>query len=111
MEIRALDGGFHMAGADAEIAEAFAVLALSGVLGDERFQQRPEFFGAGAFPIEFRQPLSREAAARSIQISTSAWLSYETGQRIPSLSVAFRISRLLGMAVDELFYYPESHNM
>lgn len=61
--------------------------------------------------IRRQSGLSREAAARSIQISTSAWLSYETGQRIPSLSVAFRISRLLGMAVDELFYYPESYNM
>ena len=62
--------------------------------------------------IEVRKSkgLSREAAARAIQISTASWFSYETGQRTPSLQVAFRMSCLLGIPVNDLFVCPLKHD-
>ena len=50
--------------------------------------------------------LSREKAALQIQISVAAWVSYETGHRLPSLSVAFKIAKLFNVPVEDLFICP-----
>ena len=54
--------------------------------------------------------LSREKAALQIGISSAAWVSYERGQRMPSLLVAFKIARLLGVPVDDLFICPDIYS-
>ena len=51
--------------------------------------------------------LSREKAARGIEISAASWVSYETGHRLPSLAVAFKISHLLEIPIEELFICPD----
>jgi putative transcriptional regulator len=50
--------------------------------------------------------LTRVEAARKAGVSTASWVSYETGQRRPSLTVAFKIARLLNKPVDDLFICP-----
>ena len=51
--------------------------------------------------------LSRENAARRIQVSAASWVSYETGNRMPSLPVAFKMAKLLNVKVDDLFLCPD----
>ena len=53
--------------------------------------------------------LSREKAALQIKISAASWVSYESGHRMPSLPVAFKIARLLNIPVEDLFICPESY--
>lgn len=50
--------------------------------------------------------LSQKKAAAQTGISAASWVSYETGHRIPSLTVAFKIARLLNRPVDDLFICP-----
>lgn len=68
---------------------------MSGVIQTKLIQARKD------------RGLSREKAAIKIRISTAAWVSYERGERMPSLPVAFKIARLLDVLIDDLFICPE----
>ena len=47
--------------------------------------------------------LSQERLARAIGVSRQTISSIETGQYCPSALLAFRLARVLGVRVDELF--------
>jgi putative transcriptional regulator len=48
--------------------------------------------------------LSQGELARSVSVSRQTISSIETGQYCPSTLLAFRLARVLGVRVDELFW-------
>lgn len=47
--------------------------------------------------------LTQEALARAVGVSRQAINAIETGKFSPSLETAFRISKLFGVAIEEVF--------
>ena len=47
--------------------------------------------------------LTQEALARAVGVSRQAINAIETGKFTPSLETAFRISKLFGVAIEEVF--------
>lgn len=47
--------------------------------------------------------LTQEALARAVGVSRQAINAIETGKFSPSLETAFRISKLFGVAIEEIF--------
>ena len=53
---------------------------------------------------KLRGDRSQEAIARDIGVSTSAYVKYENGQRIPRMSILFRIANYFNVDIDTLFH-------
>lgn len=53
--------------------------------------------------------LRQEDLARSVAVSRQTIISIETGRYNPSLELAWRLSRALGVPIEDLFLFEEGH--
>ena len=51
--------------------------------------------------------LTQAQLAEKVRVTRQTILAIETGKYLPSLEVAFRISRVFGVAIEEVFEYEE----
>ncbi len=56
--------------------------------------------------IELRGEKSREQVAVDLEISYSALVSYELGERMPRDEIKIRLAKYYGTSVGELFFSP-----
>lgn len=50
--------------------------------------------------------MTQEAAAKELGITKGTLASYESGKTIPKISMAKKIARLYGLAVDDIIFLP-----
>jgi putative transcriptional regulator len=48
--------------------------------------------------------MTQEELAKKLDVTRQTIISIETGKYVPSLSLAFRISRLFGKKIEEIFW-------
>lgn len=51
--------------------------------------------------------LTQEELADRLEVSRQTIISLENGRYNPSLILAFKISKLFGLSIEEVFLYPE----
>ena len=51
--------------------------------------------------------ITQEQLARQLGVSRQTVVAIEGGKYSPSLEYAFKLSRILGFSIEELFQYPE----
>ncbi len=56
--------------------------------------------------VELRGDKSREQVAVDLEISYSALVSYELGERMPRDEIKIRLAKYYGTSVGELFFSP-----
>lgn len=53
--------------------------------------------------------LRQEDLARTVAVSRQTIISIETGRYNPSLELAWRLARALGVGIEDLFLFEEDH--
>lgn len=60
--------------------------------------------------IRKQRGMTQEDLAGHLEVSRQTVNSLENGRYNPSILLAFRISRLFGMAIEDIFLYEEENN-
>ena len=104
VKIPALPRGLDVAGADGEVAEMLARIALARVAVDDWLKRGDDLLVGQAFPVEFVQPVARESAAQ-VQVVLAKILAdqRDLGQVGPGAAI-----RATGHADDDVVL-PQPH--
>jgi putative transcriptional regulator len=57
-----------------------------------------------------QKKLTQQELADLVNVSRQTIISLEHGRYNPSINLAFRLARVFGVSVEELFVYPEEDN-
>ncbi|MGZ0712493.1 helix-turn-helix transcriptional regulator (plasmid) [Coraliomargarita sp. W4R53] len=59
-------------------------------------------------PLREKAGLTQADLARQIGVTRQTLIAIEQGKYSPTLELAFQISRIFGVGLDDLFHYPEA---
>lgn len=59
-------------------------------------------------PLREKAGLTQADLARQIGVTRQTLIAIEQGKYSPTLELAFQISRIFGVGLDDLFQYPEA---
>ena len=60
--------------------------------------------------LRARFNMSQEELARRVGVTRQTILAIEKGKYLPSLRLAFRIARVFGMKIEDIFIYDEDND-